>query len=657
MRGYVKYIGIVDKDESLHYLEFAEGVNIITGKSSSGKSAIISIFDYCFGGSESAIPYGVITERADIYFLVLKIKDNYLITARKPADNRAFLKNTSESIDIKSINAKFFDNKYFMSLNDFKDNLGKYFGLNIDDTDEGLMSKDIRGRKKEKPSIRNIVSFLLQQQNLIANNHSLFYRFDEKEKREQTIEQFKIFAGFVNQDYFIIKQKLSEAQRELKVLQGKQPQIAEQNSKNTDAIERLLKEYFILTNHHLLQDSAVDILKDPANTLDRLNNVSIIVDYESNTSIEELNGLESEINKLYADKRLLQSRLKDINSSTTNTKEYFNTIQELSNYNAVSIKISKCPFCHTYNDNIYKESNELIDAIEWLNTELAKSTYLISSFISDKKDIEDSINKIDIEIKSRKSRVKSIKDISLNLARNRSLQEQALKIKLKLEATLENILNQITFDIDKQIQDIKNRISELEKILLTNFNVEKNMREATQFIEKTMNEIGSKFDFEESYKPINLKFSLENFELWHERNHNKVYLRSMGSGANWLYSHITLFLSMHKYFCSLGDKSIVPPILFLDQPSQVYFPAKDIDTDFDAKKVGNGEKKDSVDEDLRAVTNLFDQLVDFCKNTYEQTGINPQIIIMEHADKLILSNANFEDLVNGRRWRNKGFIN
>lgn len=35
-----------------------------------------------------------------------------------------------------------------------------------------------------------------------------------------------------------------------------------------------------------------------------------------------------------------------------------------------------------------------------------------------------------------------------------------------------------------------------------------------------MKKIGEKFDFEKTYKPINLKFSLESFDLWDEKYSN-----------------------------------------------------------------------------------------------------------------------------------------
>ena len=76
----------------MHSVQFTTGVNIITGKSSTGKSAIIEIFDYCMGSSEFNIPSGVITDNADIYFVILSIKEIFLVLARKENDKKIFLK-------------------------------------------------------------------------------------------------------------------------------------------------------------------------------------------------------------------------------------------------------------------------------------------------------------------------------------------------------------------------------------------------------------------------------------------------------------------------------------------------------------------------------------------------------------------------------------
>ena len=51
MRSYLKYIAVIDHNNNIHNVELFPGINIITGKSSTGKSALIEIFDYCFGNS------------------------------------------------------------------------------------------------------------------------------------------------------------------------------------------------------------------------------------------------------------------------------------------------------------------------------------------------------------------------------------------------------------------------------------------------------------------------------------------------------------------------------------------------------------------------------------------------------------------------------
>jgi hypothetical protein len=43
-----------------------------------------------------------------------------------------------------------------------------------------------------------------------------------------------------------------------------------------------------------------------------------------------------------------------------------------------------------------------------------------------------------------------------------------------------------------------------------------------------------------------------------------------------------------------------------------------------------------VDDDMKAVTNMFTQLARLCTATGKATGVTPQVIVSDHADKLIL---------------------
>lgn len=662
MNCHLKLIAVLDKEDNVHAVEFTTGVNIITGKSSTGKSAMIEIFDYCFGNSDYTVPAGVITDTAELYFIILSVNKSNIVLARKPQSNKAFLREETVLPESSNFSREYFNNNYFLPMPDFKKVLGRHFGLIIEDTDTDLADKKYRYRnaKAPRPSVRNFTSFMLQHQNLVANKHSLFYRFDEKEKREQTIDQFKIFAGFVTQDYFIKKQQLNELGRELKVLKNKQERIRVRQEEKEQNLFELLKEYLVITGKSLLAESAQSILVNPANTLEKIKFHKVEVNINSDKYLKELAGLKNQQNKLLAEKRNLEINIGEIQSSIKYAEKHKKEISNISTIQEATIHLSECPFCKKRNEELSQEANLLDDAISWLNEELSKTPLLLDSFLSNEKSLKLEISNLDNELRLLNQKIIRIQNSVADLKKNKSLEEQALKVKLKTENLLEEKIDNNISELENKIANTQVAIKGLENDIKEKFNPTSKLRTAEEYINKTMKEIGEHLDFEDSYKPINLKFSLDTFELWHEKiDKSKVFLRSMGSGANWLYCHIALFTGIQKYFCSLGNKSLIPPILFLDQPSQVYFPATiDIKDSFDAEDLKKKEGKlDELDEDLLAVKTLFNQLINHCKKTSEETGITPQIIVTDHADNLKLDDVDFETLVNGRRWRKRGFIN
>lgn len=663
MRSCLKYIAIVDHDNIVHSVEFHSGVNIVTGKSSTGKSALIEIFDYCFGNSEYTIPEGIITENASIYFMALKIRDTFLILARKPNEKKAFIKEVTDVPKVEDFTIEYFDSSYFVGLKEFKLELGRYFGIDIIDTDEDLSQRNFRknNAKKPRPTIRNFTSFMLQHQNLIANKHSLFYRFDEKEKREQTIEQFKIFMGYVSQEYFTKKQELSEIETKLKQLELKHSVEENEIVIKKEEIYYLLQEYLAITGKILIDESADQMVNTPQLSIDKMEKSRVIVNEDANEYIKQLKLYEQNKNILLAEKRELEIKLREIDLSIEYANKYKDTTESTFYLKEVKVHYSECPFCKNNNENLLSEANKLQEAIYWLNAELGKTPYMLDSFLANQKKVKQEIENKQLEIIEKDKQINTILRITKELKRNRSLEEQGLKIRLKVEAILDTLIKSGQSTTKDEIIKYKKRKKEIEAYINEHFNVEKKMRNANQYLNEQINAIGRTFDFEDSYQPINLHFDLTSFDLWHEKNDGtKVYLRSMGSGANWLYCHLSLFLGLNRYFCSLNDACLIPPILFLDQPSQVYFPVaiKDDGEFFDAKALKNKEGKSEDVDDMQAVENFFNQIVLFCNKTLEMTGITPQIIITDHADKLHLESANFEMLVNGRRWRSKddGFI-
>lgn len=645
MRAYIKYIGILDNWNNVHGLSLDEGLNIITGRSSTGKSAVITIFDYCMGATRNNVPRGIISNSAKLYFLVLCINEKYMVLAREAKRNyQGFIKFEPSLIPLNSFNDEYFTQEYFLALDEYIREIGSIFGLTISDID--TTDKDNQRKKKGHPSVRNMMSFMLQHQNLIANNQALFYRFDDSERRERVIEEFKIFLGLVDQNYFILMQKLDEIKRQIKGIERSISSFSQQLQSHIPYIEEQRERYLSITGQELFPNvTSEQILNAPALYLDTIEDYVPQINTESMSYHQTYESLKLRQNKLLGEKRELVLKLSDINSSIKTIQAYRDKMSRVKPITHAYKQASCCPFCGKVSDSTQNAENSLTKAINWLNKELRETPSLFKSYLPKKKELLDMINSLENQIRDVNHRLGSIKEINNKLQKNRSLEEQAIVILSNVRNELLWIISEKENNWETKKDDYLQEKVQIESYLKNHYNLSDRMRTISERINSFMNELAPSFAFE--FNPIKLEFDLQRFELYCVIDEEKVYLSSMGSGANWLYSHICLFLSLLKLFIS-EDNCKIPPILFIDQPSQVYFPVQyDVREKFDAAALKGVE---NADEDLLQVANLYSQILKFIDEIYQKYGIKPQIIISDHADNLSLDGYVFKDYVKAR-WR------
>jgi hypothetical protein len=660
MKCFVKFIGVLDKTGGVHHVHFISGLNIITGKSSTGKSAIIEIFDYCFGSEEYTVPEGEITKAAALYFTVLGFESFDLVLARKPNDKHAFVGEADSwpGDEPLFIDRKFFESREFRPLKDFKDELARHFSVKMDSVDEDDSYKGATGRKSPTPSVRSFTSFMLQHQNLVANKHAVFYRFDEKEKREQVIKHFKIFMGVANQAYFVLSQRLEEMSQELKKHELALPRKEEEKKSARVKIEEALEAYEAISGSKLIDLDAASIVSNPERSLQRLVETTIKVDANSSDFDKRRQELDTGRSKIVAELRTMSRKKAALQSSVQSSTNFARNANDIPLPKSADIGLSACPFCQSADNRIEHEANRLVDAIDWLNNELRISPYMRETFEAGEREVDTQIRLKRGELKSVQTEIDALDKQTKELERGRSMSELAIKAKTRVEATLEIYISLCKVDLQPRIDELRNNIKDAQAELVK-FDVAHKMEDIRVFIDKEMRDIGAHFDFEESYLPINLRFGLDTFDLWHEQNGKKIFLRSMGSGANWLYCHLTLFLALHRTFAKFSSKGCkIPPILFLDQPTQVYFPNyfSDSGEEFNAEQLAqDANRVGRVDDDLKSVVKMYKELIRSCELAYEQYKVMPQIIVTDHADHLDLGKWQFNSFVRAR-WRSRGFI-
>ena len=695
MKCYVRYIGVIDHENELHTVKFKQGLNIITGKSSKGKSAILDIFDYCMGSSEDTIPQGIITQRAKIFFTVWRFSGMAVVAGRRADNaNQCFLREVSGEqakhvlAYVKDVD-NFFTAQYQLSRIEFSKSLGRYFGVTMDDIDTDPLQKQLMRQKSPTPSIRSFASFMLQHQNLVANRHAIFYRFDEKRKREQAIDHFKIFMGIVGEDYFDLAKELAEAETELKRALAVIPKQEQIKSAGIGEMAGYLREFHALAGTPLTELTAEEIWMRPVQALERLTGIAVTVDGQSDTFDATRKELRTRKAELMAEiQKALNTRyLLDV--STQQVEGFAGAMTDLPIPKATHLDHAVCPVCASPSEAAEDEANRLSAAIHWLNGELKVSAYAREGFGQERRDIDEQLKKARQALRQVESTLRPLDQEADRLQRSKSVDAAAQKAKLKLEIAIERRIESPPTETTELVKLLQDRVAVLKskKALL---DVEPRLLALQSDINQRLEIVGAHFDFEDSYKNGSLKFDIDSFDLWHETPgvdgapEKKVFLRSMGSGANWLYSHLTLFLSLHYQFAAYADCKL-PPVLFLDQPTQVYFPSADYGKEFNAAQLrakqdgasGSPQSEETAgepatraanspvdthtristaDDDLNTVAKMFTILAKFCDDTAQEVGNKPQIIVCDHADRLELGEGyDFEDFV-ADRWRDRGFI-
>ena len=124
----IKQIIVFSNSGKKRNIEFDSGLNIITGDSKTGKSALIEIVDYCLFSSRSSIPVGKITDFANLFVVIYQLNEIFIVVGRpaqKTGDSRkAYLKIETNYKKLENINVSYFSD---VSLKPIKNDVQNEF--------------------------------------------------------------------------------------------------------------------------------------------------------------------------------------------------------------------------------------------------------------------------------------------------------------------------------------------------------------------------------------------------------------------------------------------------------------------------------------------------------------------------------------------------
>ena len=160
---------------------------------------------------------------------------------------------------------------------------------------------------------------------------------------------------------------------------------------------------------------------------------------------------------------------------------------------------------------------------------------------------------------------------------------------------------------EQVIKKIEDRLNEIDNVLDQD-SVEERKQSALSRIQENMTTWAKELQLEHCDNPYRL--DLNKVTVIVDKPERPVPLKQLGSGSNWVGVHLITYFALQQFFINANRP--VPRFLFLDQPSQVYFPSE-----LDEKNI-----------DWNEVNKMYQFII---KRTEEMEG-KLQVIIVDHAE-------------------------
>lgn len=621
-----------NKDFSHREIEFElNKINIITGASRTGKSAIIPIIDYCLGSKSCSIPVNTIRDACEWFGVLIQLEDRQLLIARAEPGNQ---KSTDNMFMLEDKNIKIPNViKKNTTRPQIKRELDELVGLTFLEVESEFYEY-----QNNRPAFRDLMAFCFQTQNIVANANTLFYKADTTENRNKLISIFPYILGAVSSEILSKKNELNNLNKELKAKEKEFKRLSAISDKwriQLNGWLSLAKEVGLLDEEINLNDISFEeqirllgiiSLKNARDS--KIVQKSII---ENTNEMIELRKEEEDVSLqlMLAKKRLLE--MTQLINSVDDYRDTLQIQQERLNISRWLKKLSKneeaCPIFGLTDNHPKEIVDKFYERLNNIEKEIEHSQTIPASFEKEFQNVEKEIKEISEKLTFIKKRIaihsKELEALKLKGRSKYSLEEvsrflgQIEYVKQVFEGLGDN--SQINKEIDLLRREINRLVREIDEK-----SIEKRMDLALNDIKNISMKLLPHLDLERPNAPIELDYKNLTLNIQNESG-RQDYLWEIGSGSNWLSYHIAITLALQIFFSNL-KKASIPNFIVYDQPSQVYFPSKK-----DSLNEADDDYQIVLDEDREAVRKIFytmQKAINEAKNPF-------QIIVLEHADKTI----------------------
>ena len=626
-------------------LNFLPGVvNVISGASKTGKSAVIPIVDYCLASDKCAIPVGVIRENCSWFGIVIEtVEGQKLLARREPGDQQS----TGDMVLIEGDTVEVprrIEVKDTTHLN-VKKTLDRLAGL----TNLGF-EPDSDAPNQSRPSFRDLVAFTFQPQNIVANPDVMFFKADTSEHRDKLKTIFPYILQAVTADVLQARHELDRLNRILRRREiDLRTLVSASNAWRLEATAWLRQaiEFGLLPSDQTIPaewPDIVDLLRGIVEANSEAAHPTLAGIDAALARLQELRDSESRVAAELTQRR---QRLSELRRLIESSDAYGSGLRIQRDRLSISDWLRQLVPDGRPEDVVAILGGGGREKVEQLSDALAAVEVRLRTHPTVSDTLDREVLRLRGEAEGSLILLAEVRrEIGL-LERNSKQAKQAIDRFDRMERFLGRLEQALELydrtdqsaTLRQSIEALKAAIAELQRKVAEG-EIQRKLRNALDTIEATTGRLVPRLDAEWPDAPVRLM--IQDLTVKVVRGSRDDYLWEIGSGANWLAYHVALTLALQTFFLSLPNHP-VPALLIYDQPSQVYFP----------RRTAGDEGGDPIswrDQDVDAVRKVFALLG-------EQTasaGGRLQVIVLDHADEDVWGGLG--NVVLAEQWRDQALV-
>jgi len=636
----VRSILLYNRDGAVRQLSFKLGaLNIITGRSLTGKSAIIEILDYCLGRSDFTVPEGTIRDSVAWYGVLFRIGDATDAFVAKPAPAPLAGQQSRCHFEIGSASSIPSLGELRLTTNDeaVANTLSRRIGVtpNVNVPPTGATRRELEA------DIRHTAYYLFQDQGLIASKELLFHRQAEEYMPQAIKDSLPYFLGIMNPERVKLEQELRLARRRLK--------LAERDLREADSItvDRLSRGQALVAEAQqagmLPGDTPVATSEEVMAALNRavrwMPTAAPLVERQRTAQLrDELQAHRESFKSLQGRIEAAETFERQSARYQSEAGEQVKRLQSIGIFRSIDGPHT-CPVCSSQLTEGFPSVVALADSLRQLDAELTfvdreqpRLREYIDGLKRERETVRQLVGQTEFALQAAVAEEEAAQEMRDTSARAARVVGRISLYLESIEAVDENSALRVA------VSGAGAEVSRLERLLSDDTE--------EQLLTSVLNRIGSYMT--QSAADLQLEFSrwpyrldLAHLTVVADRPGRPIPMQRMGGGKNWLGCHLIALLALHRHF--VEEQRPVPGFLVLDQPSQVYFPTLD-----DYKRLsGTTEDTARSGGDLDAVQRMFGLVFGVC----QLLAPNLQVIVLEHAN---LPDAPFQKALAEPVWDGTG---